>query len=166
MDVLNAADYSLSKQLDIIVYNPYDFMPVYEDDDIAILSPEALSHVIEVKGMLTNHSLHDAVLHLEDFCHKWKSYSRFKLRHHESSNTKTPRLFVFAWQTKSLSTDLIRKRLCKHVQGVSTAENHESQPKIETVFIFGHSETTFTLNVQDKVYDYGYVTGQRPECSF
>jgi len=158
LDVLNRSEYVLSKQIDVLVYNPFEFMPVYEDNDIAILPPEALSHVIEVKGVLTYNSINEAISQLEDFCTKWKAYMKFSVKHYVESKPKAPELFIYSWQSRGLNGKYIRERLCKHANRVSTARTYDSLPKIEAVYVFADNATTFCASVENKTSSSGYLT--------
>jgi Domain of unknown function (DUF6602) len=166
METLNRSEYTLSKQIDILVYNPYDYTPVYEDQDIVILPPEALSHVVEVKGNLTSSSLTKAISHLEDFCSKWKSYTKFRVEHSFDTELKLPELFVYAWQVHQLSGEHIRKQLGDHLSAVTNVKNYRISPKIDSVFIFGVSHTTLTTEISTNPSTIGYSTGRGQNVRF
>lgn len=46
-----------SKQIDILIWNSYDYAPVFRDGDFVIVPPEACKAIIEVKGRLTRDEL-------------------------------------------------------------------------------------------------------------
>ena len=166
LDVLNSCDYSLSKQIDILVYNPFEHMPVYEDQDIAILPPEAVSHVIEVKGLLAHKSLTEAVSLLEDYCGKWKAYLKFRMAHHETIELAAPELFVYAWQSKRLSGKHLRVSLCSHLRRVCTPSTCDVHPKIDGVYIYGEAMTVFARIADEGVAPgYASIRGQNVHFS-
>jgi hypothetical protein len=59
--VVLAADGSASKECDIIVYNTVEYGPLFVSGDIAVVSPESVRCVIQVKGTVTLDNLGDAI---------------------------------------------------------------------------------------------------------
>ena len=53
-----------SRECDIIIYSAAEYGPLFVSGDIAVLSPEAVRCVIQVKGTLSNDSLADAIKNL------------------------------------------------------------------------------------------------------
>lgn len=55
----------LSKQLDIVIWDAVDHMPLFRDGDFVVLFPEACKAVIEVKGKLSRGELRGALAALD-----------------------------------------------------------------------------------------------------
>jgi hypothetical protein len=52
VDLANLVDYHTSHQLDIIVFDDFDYAPIFRDQDFVVVRPESVRAVIEVKGFL------------------------------------------------------------------------------------------------------------------
>lgn len=62
--VVLAADGKASRECDIIVYNTAEYGPLFVSGDIAVVSPEAVRCVIQVKGTVSMDNLGDAIASL------------------------------------------------------------------------------------------------------
>lgn len=57
-------DDTLSKQVDILIYNAQDFPPLFREDDLVVICPEALHAVIEIKTAEQRKFLEEALANI------------------------------------------------------------------------------------------------------
>ena len=67
----NLRGHKVSKQLDIIVYDSFNYPTVFKDKDFVIVRPEAVKSVIEVKGALDGNQINSFMCLFIDFAKKW-----------------------------------------------------------------------------------------------
>lgn len=80
VDLLNRKELYVSKQLDIIVFDDYNFAPILQDAEFVVVRPESVRAVIEVKGYLTKKVIIDSVESFIDLGRKWNEYSEYNPR--------------------------------------------------------------------------------------
>ncbi len=76
-DLLNRKELYVSKQLDIIVFDDYNFSPILQDAEFVVVRPESVRAVVEVKGYLNKKSVTDSVMSCIDLGRKWKEYREY-----------------------------------------------------------------------------------------
>jgi hypothetical protein len=172
-DSLNRSSYIMSKQIDILVYDVFESSPVFEDDNIVLLSPESVKAVIEVKGTLNGKHLTDSIGLLMDYRNKWIEYKAFSKEHHIAVELKVPALLVYAWEFKrstngsrQLTGVTIRKKLSNILKENSTFENYRDTPFISSVFIYKECETTLTVGGDLEELRVGYFTTRGRSTKF
>lgn len=172
-DSLNRSSYILSKQIDILVYDVFETPPVFEDENIVLLSPESVKSVIEVKGTFNGKYLTDSVNLLMNYREKWIAYKAFSKEHHIDAELKAPALFIFAWEFKintngsrQLSGVSIRNRLSALLKDKATFENYRESPFIDSVFIYNECETTLTVDASTEKISVGYLTTRGQSTKF
>jgi len=94
---LNSSDFEPSRQCDILVFDASHYPPVFRDGDFAVLRPESVRAVIEVKGTLSPKSIADAVDHAVDFGTKWRTCAAFYRASHNEPLHR-PFLAAMAWR--------------------------------------------------------------------
>jgi hypothetical protein len=99
-DSLNSSAYDLSKQIDILIFDTIESCPVYEDENIVILSPEAVKEIIEVKGTLNSKHFNEALNLFVDFKNKWLDYKTFSREHLMENSLGVPNIYLYAWEFK------------------------------------------------------------------
>ena len=162
---MNRSSYLISKQIDILIYDIFESLPVFEDDNIVLLSPEAIKAVIEVKGTLSRKHLDDSIDLLMDYRDKWIEYKSFLEEHHNEIELKVPSLFVYAWEFKRNSKGIrqfsgksIRKILSEILKKNSTFREYEKTPFIQSIFIYNECETTLIADGSTEDISVGYFT--------
>jgi hypothetical protein len=172
-DLLNRSSYIMSKQIDILVYDVFESSPVFEDENIVLLSPESVKTVIEVKGTLNGKHLTDSIGLLMDYRNKWIEYKAFSKEHHIGVELKVPALFVYAWEFKKskngsrqLTGVTIRKKLSDILKENSTYKNYRETPSIDSIFIYNECETTLTVDASSEELWVGYLTTRGQSTKF
>ena len=132
----------MSRQIDVIIYERDFNAPVYEDEDIAIVSPEAVRGIIEVKGTLSHKHLKDAITAMIDFSKKWQVYRKFRDGLYFDSELINPGLYLFFWEegiNKKSNNRLVSPKA--HREAVATATRSYFAPNtIDDVPIIAQSE--------------------------
>jgi len=95
-DPLNQSAYSVSRQCDILVYDRGRFPPIFRDGDFAVVRPESVRAMIEVKGSLSVPATRKALESFDDFGRKWRTTQLFYREHHQAMTPK-PGLYLMAW---------------------------------------------------------------------
>ncbi len=161
----NIGSYSISKQIDILIYDVIESCPVFEDENIVLLSPEAAKCIIEVKGTLNSKHLEDAINLLMDYKNKWIDYKSFSEEHYINDSLSVPNMYIYSWEFKKnrnghrqLSGNNIRKKLADLLAKNSTSDNYKEVPKIESVYIYNDCEIELTVSADSKILSIGYMT--------
>lgn len=164
-DSMNRSSYLISKQIDILIYDIFESSPVFEDDNIVLLSPEAIKAVIEVKGTLNGRHLDDSIDLLMDYRKKWIEYKVFLEEHHNEIELKVPSMFVYAWEFKrnskgkrQFSGKSVREKLSVILMKNSTYSEYDKTPFIQSVFVYNECETTLIVHGSTKDISVGYLT--------
>lgn len=172
-DSLNRSSYIISKQIDILVYDVFESSPVFEDENIVLLSPESVKSVIEVKGTFNGKYLTDSIDMLMDYRNKWIDYKAFSKEHYIDAELKVPALFIYAWEFKKSKNDSrqltgvsIRKKLSDILRENSTYKDYLESPFIDSVFIYNECETTLTVDASSKELSVGYLTARGQSTKF
>jgi hypothetical protein len=77
IDLLNRKELYISSQLDIIIFDDYNFSPIFRDAEFVVVRPESVRAVVEVKGYLNKISVISAIESFVDLGRKWKEYSEY-----------------------------------------------------------------------------------------
>jgi hypothetical protein len=97
-EYLNLKKLAPSKQIDIIIYDSFNYSPIFIDGDFVVLPPEAVRYIIEVKGFLGGRN--DFMNGVIDFGQKWADY--YINYHNEYRQSQSmgpaPHVTVFNWQ--------------------------------------------------------------------
>jgi hypothetical protein len=97
IDLQNLKDHCTSKQLDIVVYDDYNFPPLLREGEFVVLRPESVRSVVEVTGYLTLKKLDEVITSFVDFGRKWREYQRYRSTWGTTQSTDQPSLELFAW---------------------------------------------------------------------
>ncbi|MBW1658636.1 DUF6602 domain-containing protein [Flavobacterium plurextorum] len=57
-----------NKQIDIIIYDQHNYIPVFREDDLVVVKKESVAAVIEVKTTLTSATIADSLKGIEKIC--------------------------------------------------------------------------------------------------
>jgi len=161
---LNSSDFVPSRQCDIIVFDASHYPPVFRDGDFAVLRPESVRAVVEVKGSLSPKSLRESTTHMIDFGAKWRACSLFYREIHAEKLQK-PFLAVMAWRVAIDGTGrqrtngrLVREHLASAYARVPRAQVR-GLPVLDSLLVhseFEVSATTFAGQNDD--WSFGFLT--------
>jgi hypothetical protein len=96
VDLWNLKEHYVSQQLDLIVYDEYNFPPILRYDSFVVLRPESVRAIVEVKGYATAEVVKDVVNSCIDFAKKWSEYKRYR-ESWEGEPLHIPGLQAMAW---------------------------------------------------------------------
>lgn len=159
-------DHSVSKQLDIIVYDAFNYPTIFRDRDFVILRPESVKSVIEVKGALDRNQITNFMELLIDFAKKWAEcneyYKRLRL-----SPLGNPGLFVMSWCT-AIDTNgnpkadgsVLRKKIIEAYRESISPEDLQNgfYPLLRAAYIYNDCYVGSMLTSSD--FAYGTFRGQ------
>lgn len=94
IDILNLKKYTVSRQLDIIIFDDLDYAPIFRDDTFVVVRPEAVKAVIEVKGFLRRD---DVVGTVDNYFHLGEQFLDYASYLGEGGLAAFPGLFLMAW---------------------------------------------------------------------
>lgn len=97
VDLINLHSHTVSRQIDILVYDSSNYPPVFKDDDFVIVRPESVRSVIEVKGALDGNQINSFMDSLIDFGKKWVQCNSF-YKEWCQPELKPPSIFVMNWR--------------------------------------------------------------------
>jgi len=96
MALMNRMDHDVSKQLDVIVWDSSNYPAVFQDLDEAVVRPESVFAVGEVKGALKRSDIKSTIESYVDFGEKW---SRMAGLLNQPLRVAPPVMFLLAWDT-------------------------------------------------------------------
>jgi hypothetical protein len=96
VDQLNLKKYSVSDQLDIIVFDDNNFSPIFRDRDFVVVRPESVRAIVEVKGFLRKSDVNKTVKKYIDLGRKWKGYKDYAERGGQNK-LHTPGFYLLSW---------------------------------------------------------------------
>jgi hypothetical protein len=85
--------HDISTQLDIIIYDSYNFPVVFRDENFVIVRPESVRTIIEVKGSLDKGCIKETLSAFLQYAYKWKTYRGF----YKSKYLVCPKMLIMAW---------------------------------------------------------------------
>ncbi|MBN2892242.1 MAG: hypothetical protein JXL97_10265 [Bacteroidales bacterium] len=164
-DYLNNSSYVISKQLDIIIFDVIETLPVFEDENIVLLAPEDVKSIIEVKGTLNSRHLKDSINLLIDFKNKWTDYKSFSKELFIEAPLVPPTLYIFSWDIKKnkrghreITGKSIRDKLVQTLKENTNSRNYDKIPRIESAFVYNQCEVTLTISADTPIPSIGYMT--------
>ncbi len=97
-DLLNMTDYVTSQQIDIIVFDDFDYAPIFREQDFVVVRPESVRAVIEVKGFLKRAHVKSSLASFVKFGRAWVFYEKYYRNYiMEKPKLAKPALFLMAW---------------------------------------------------------------------
>lgn len=155
-DFLNNSSYILSKQIDILVYDSLDYSPVFEDENIVLLSPESVKSVIEVKGTIDGKHLKDSTNLLIDYRNKWLEYKTFSDELNSDNELCIPTMFIYCWEFKknkkghrSITGKYIREYLARLLNEETSSISYRDEPFINTIYIYNECEISLIASIEE-----------------
>ena len=164
----NLRGHKVSKQLDIIVYDSFNYPTVFKDKDFVIVRPEAVKSVIEVKGALDGNQINSFMCLFIDFAKKWAETDSY-YRENSLPPLGNPGLFVMNWlvavnpkgRPKSNGKKL-RGKIAEHYRENITPEElrNGNFPLLRSAYIYNDCYVNSCLHSEgEKEKDYyGYWT--------
>lgn len=174
-------NHKISTQLDVIIYDSYNFAPIFKDDDFVVLRPESVQVIIEVKGSLDSGQLKQSLSKFKDYAYKWmrvESNYRGLSMYHPYPKMIKPKLFIMAWMksidSKSGKPKIDGKKARKAIvkfyktpeyyqydSAVYRQDGYDLLPHLNSLFIYNDCivEAMVHLNGNESSkYSYGYYT--------
>jgi hypothetical protein len=99
-----------SSQLDIIIYDSFEYPPIFKDNDFVVLRPESVRVIIEVKGSLDLSQLESSLEKFWDYSDKWSACQGNYMSSRIHDVTLPPPIFLMMAWRKSVDTGGILKR--------------------------------------------------------
>lgn len=117
VDILNLKKYSVSRQLDIVVFDDNNFAPIFRDRDFVVVRPESVRAIVEVKGFLTRQCAVKTVKEYIELGRKWKGYKDYAERGGQIK-LHTPGFYLLSWDvhvpkngTRACDGGILRKTI-------------------------------------------------------
>jgi hypothetical protein len=164
-DYLNRSSYTLSKQIDVLIFDTIEACPVFEDENIVLLAPEAVKGLIEVKGTLNRKHFNEAVNLLMDYKDKWIEYKAFSTEHSIDDLLLVPSMYIYSWEfnidkkdKRGITGKYIREKLADLLKRNSDYQNYSKIPNITSVYIYNEIENALIVNIEETDHSVGYLT--------
>lgn len=162
----NLRGHKVSKQLDIIVYDSFNYPTVFKDKDFVIVRPEAVKSIIEVKGALDGNQISSFTNLFIDFAKKWAETDSY-YREKGLPPLGIPGLFVMNWlvsinpkgRPRSNGKQL-RVKIAEHYrENIKPEELRNGNfPLIRSAYIYNDCHVCSTFFSEGKQGYYGYCT--------
>lgn len=162
----NLRGHKVSKQLDIIVYDSFNYPTVFKDKDFVIVRPEAVRSVIEVKGALDGNQINSFMSLFIDFAKKWAETDSY-YRENRLPPLGNPGLFIMNWlfsvnpkgKPRSNGKQL-REKIAEHYRKNITPEElrNGNFPLIRSAYIYNDCYVCSSLFSEGEQDHYGYWT--------
>jgi hypothetical protein len=157
--------HTVSKELDIIIYDSLDYSTLFIDQDFVIVKPESVRAIIEVKGRLNSKAIDDSMNKFIDFHEKWSKatllYNLLRL-----PNLKCPGLFMMNWDIGISSNGypecdekrLVQRIVANYKEKLKGSKNTETLPLLTAAFIHNNCIVNFLKNypVEGDRIEFGY----------
>ncbi|KUO72562.1 MAG: hypothetical protein APF81_13355 [Desulfosporosinus sp. BRH_c37] len=163
----NLHKYKVSKQLDIIVYDSFNYPIIFKDGDFVIVRPEAVCSIVEVKGALDTKQITSFMDLFIDFARKWVETDLY-YRKNRLTPLGYPKLLVMNWlvavdsKGKPRSNGrLLRKKIAEEYRkNISPEEIRSARyPLLRTAYIYNDCYVCSSLYSPDEEKTYaGYWT--------
>jgi hypothetical protein len=166
-EVVPVGSHLLSRQLDVIVYDQLDYVPVFRDTSLVVVRPEAVRAIVEVKGRLTREGIDDTLDLFRDYAEKWRDCRSFYRLTQSGLRLKPPLLAALAW---SIATDRagggqtdgrrLRERIVARLRELPR-KSLPGLPLIDAFLIYSECEVQATLYVDatdESHISFGYIT--------
>lgn len=171
VDILNLKKYSVSDQLDIIVFDDNNFSPIFRDRDFVVVRPESVRAIVEVKGFLKKSSVIETVKKYIDLGRKWKGYKDYAERGGRNK-LHTPGFYLLSWDvyvrkngTPECDGGILRKKIVDTYRKNLTEEELKLRnfPQIKSAYIYNDccvSECVYCMPGGVSVDGYSTIRGK------
>ncbi|MHC5598505.1 MAG: DUF6602 domain-containing protein [Nostoc sp.] len=156
--VLSGVEHIVSGQCDIIVYDSFDYAPIFQDGDFVVVRPESVRSIIEVKGTLNQESIDDFMEHFIDLGQKWHSCNKFYRKYLPGIRLSEVKLLMMAWQIKVntegyLETDgtKLRERIVKIYKEKVNKQELKFFPYLSSALIYNDCIVSPCFDLPDKL---------------
>lgn len=167
-DFWNLKEHYVSHELDIVVFDDYNFPPIFRDGDFVVLRPESVHAIVEVKGYLTKRKIGDAVKKFLCLGHKWKQYSDYYERcgqrklHIPSFHLMGLNVYVNEAGKPDCNGETLRKTIVETYRNNLSREDIEARsiPLLNNAYIYNDCAVNYCQYLFDKVSGFGYSTSR------
>ena len=168
VDLWNLKEHYVSRQLDIVIYDDYNFPPILKDQQFVILRPESVRSVIEVKGYLSKASLAEAIDSFIDLGKKWVEYRTYR-KAWGHGDLHSPSLHLMGWNvyidpdgTPQCDGKILRQTIVKRYREALSAEEitARSIPLLSNAYIYADCAVSRCGYVHDGKSGDGYMTNR------
>jgi hypothetical protein len=158
--------FTVSKQLDIIVFDSQRYPVLFRDGDFVVLRPESVLAIIEVKGTISKDHVHDALNCVYDYSDKWQK-CRALYKEWQLPIGPVPALYVYGFQYyvdknekqdtngAKLREQLVEFHKERFPQGVG-----EDIPQLHHLFVFDDVRISNTLLINNGRMQIGFLTSR------
>ena len=171
LDLSNIKSHSTSHQIDVVVYDDYNFAPLFKDGDFVILRPEPVRSIIEVKGFLDNKNVRSCINKFSILAKKWMKYSkRYDEYNHYFEKKLTlhkPSLFLMGWDVRvnkhgkaMCSGKTLRKNIVAAYRNEFSVEelSEKNFPFLNAAYIYNDCVVSAAYYVAEDTGGFGYTT--------
>jgi Domain of unknown function (DUF6602) len=96
--------YTVSHQLDVIVFDEIDYATIFQDRDFVIVRPESVKAIVEVKGSLRARDVESCIRNYIRLGKSWLEYN-------QSHEAHVPALLLMAWRASGVNGRSLRKAI-------------------------------------------------------
>ena len=166
MDLWNLKEHYVSKQLDIIVYDDYNFPPLLQDKDFIVLRPEAVRSVVEVKGYISRETVRHSIESFIDFGRKWAEYKAYR-ENWGREKLHAPSIQLLAWNVyvppsgePNYDGGVLRQQIVSSYRNLLTPDEltNLSMPMLNAALLYNDCIVSSCAYVVDKILGRGYMT--------
>ena len=158
--------FSVSKQLDIIVFDSHRYPVLFRDGDFVVLRPESVVAIIAVKGTISTSHVADALDCIYDYSDKWNKCKMF-YEEWQLPIGSAPALYIYGFQyyvdqQGKQDTDgaKLRKQLVKYHKTRYPNGLGEDSPQLHHVFVYDDVRLSNTLLIRDGRLQVGFNTAR------
>jgi hypothetical protein len=165
-DLWNLKEHYVSRQLDIVVYDDYNFPPIFRDEQLVVLRPESVKCVVEVKGYLSKANVSETVDGFIDLGRKWIEHREYRKRR-GLGEIHSPSMHLMGWNVyvdpsgNSLCDGkVLRQTVVQRYRDVLTVDelSKPSIPLLSGAYIYADSVVMHCGYVNEKTSGSGYLT--------
>jgi len=155
----------VSNQLDIIIYDSFDYPPIFKDGDFVVLRPESVRVIIEVKGSINIRQLTSSLEKFWDYSEKWSSYKWSQFESITGSNVKIPQpqFMMMAWMKSvnrsgisNINGKIARRKIVEFYNEKINQSQGYILPHLDSLLIYNDC----IIEARYGEGGYGYYTGQ------
>lgn len=167
IDLWNLKEHYVSRQLDIVVYDDYNFSPILQEDSFVVLRPESVRAVIEVKGYLKKANVEESIEGFVDFGRKWSEYRSYRKQRHEELHSPSLQLIAFdVYVPPSGEPDCdgasVRKSIVKAYRKILTTQElaGPTLPVLNAAYLYNDCIVNRCSYVHEAASGHGYSTSR------
>lgn len=157
-DLWNLRDFDVSSQLDIIVYDDYNYPPILKEDEFVVLRPEAVRAVVEVKGFLSTADIIDSVDSFAKLGRRWVQYDKY-INSWKKEELHWPSFSLMAWNVavdtkgrKKANGKILRQSIVKRYRSLLSSDElaRNGIPTLNNAFIYRDCSVFRTTSIDER----------------